>query len=383
MSKYRIQKENPPALQPETKNEISLNANNEHTSLIKSILNNGKYSYNKSAISNPLLQQFMGDGTSTKRERKQGAAFSNVDLMKMQWDYSQAQEERQYNEYLYNQYESPAAQMRQYQQAGLNPALMYQGATGGQVASSHNAPTSAGIGNGTQEVTGFDAFDRIIGMITGAMGIKNQIDATRSQIALNESAMDKNAAEAERARADARKTGKEADRYDEVTDANIAEVRSRIKNTDIDSVLKASQASLNQAHEDLTISQTETEKSKRILMDFQGRLASAQADQINRLLPFQMAYQAAETALAEAKTTEAYNDAALSHQNAQKALLECMKESKLIDEGYYDELIKQNEAQTELVIQSKKMNRQANIRSWVELPFKAVGDVLSVVNKVN
>lgn len=57
------------------------------------------------------------------------------------WSAGQAQLARDYQEYFYNSYQSPQAQVQQFQQAGLNPALMY-----GQMQSSapvsSNAPSS-------------------------------------------------------------------------------------------------------------------------------------------------------------------------------------------------------------------------------------------------
>lgn len=333
----------------------------EHTIDITKLFNPG-YGYNTDAITNPLLKAFMGDGKSTKKERKQGKKFSNVDLMKMQWDYSQAIEERQYNEYLYNQYESPAAQMRQYQSAGLNPALMYGGATGGHVASSNNAPTSTGIGNGTQETNGFDTFSRIIEMITGAIGMKNQIDATRSQIVLNQTQGVKNAADAAKSTADAKKTEKETSRYDEVTDANLAlmrisaeqvsanieKIQHEVKGIDANTVLTQAKTETETAHKGLILSQTDTENSKQVLLYYQSQLAKANAHQINAMLPFMQAYYSAETNLKNAQTDTEIERAAQVHNDAALKVIEVMKEQQLLSNGYYNELTNKMRAETKL-----------------------------------
>lgn len=58
------------------------------------------------------------------------------------WSAGQAQIQRDFQEYFFNAYQSPMAQVQQFQQAGLNPALMYQNgvsvpsAVGGSAASS-------------------------------------------------------------------------------------------------------------------------------------------------------------------------------------------------------------------------------------------------------
>lgn len=59
-----------------------------------------------------------------------------------EFSHNEQQLSRQWQEYFFNNYQSPMAQVQQYQQAGLNPALMYQNgasapsAVGGSAASS-------------------------------------------------------------------------------------------------------------------------------------------------------------------------------------------------------------------------------------------------------
>lgn len=61
----------------------------------------------------------------------------------MSFQSREAQLARQWQEDFYNQYQSPEAMMRQYQAAGLNPALMYGG------AGSPSSPPSTGIPSGS------------------------------------------------------------------------------------------------------------------------------------------------------------------------------------------------------------------------------------------
>lgn len=55
----------------------------------------------------------------------------------------QAEAARDWGEKMYTQYESPQAMVRQYQEAGLNPALMYEGAGSGSVNSGSAASAVA------------------------------------------------------------------------------------------------------------------------------------------------------------------------------------------------------------------------------------------------
>lgn len=89
----------------------------------------------------------------------------------------QAEIARDWQEHMYNQYESPQARIRQYEAAGLNPALMYGDATGGNMPNA-SAPSSVSPQGGD-----------INGAIAQLIGLKKsiaEIDNIRSQTTLNE-----------------------------------------------------------------------------------------------------------------------------------------------------------------------------------------------------
>ena len=62
------------------------------------------------------------------------------------WEARQAEIARDWQEDFYNTYESPEAMVRQYQGAGLNPALLYQGAGSGSAPSASIPSGSAASG---------------------------------------------------------------------------------------------------------------------------------------------------------------------------------------------------------------------------------------------
>lgn len=107
-------------------------------------------------------------GATTGDVRK-GKAFSKVDAMKAQMEYASTLEERAYNEYLYNQYESPAAMVKQYDEAGLNGMLL---AGGNSVGGSVNATSgnSMSLGRGTESARGLDIMGMILNAVMGAAG---------------------------------------------------------------------------------------------------------------------------------------------------------------------------------------------------------------------
>ena len=122
-----------------------------------------------------------------------GGAFSNTQLAEMQYNHDEAQIDRDWNERMYNMYQSPEAQMRQYQEAGLNPALMYQGGVDVNGPSGGSAASTSGADGGEDPQSGFErvmgVMSQFLNMITGASNIgqsvvqlKNQTSETRATV---------------------------------------------------------------------------------------------------------------------------------------------------------------------------------------------------------
>ena len=125
---------------------------------------------------------------ATNRDVRQGKAFSKVDAMKAQIEYASTLEERAYNEYLYNQYESPASMVRQYDEAGLNPMMLAGGnSVGGSVNSTGS--NSMSLGRGTESARGLDIMSMILNAVLGAAGQVSSFKNAESQrISANASA---------------------------------------------------------------------------------------------------------------------------------------------------------------------------------------------------
>ena len=162
---------------------------------------NGKLQGDRSGFPE-WLQKYAGMGLNENGEISsdaigRGKGFSNTQLAEMQYNHDEAQLDRQFQEDMYNKYQSPEAQMRQYQAAGLNPALMYEGGvdingpSGGSAASVSGASGGDSPTNSFEQVMG--VMSQFINMITGASGIGssvintvNQSRATNSTVALQD-----------------------------------------------------------------------------------------------------------------------------------------------------------------------------------------------------
>ena len=136
-----------------------------------------------------------------------GGAFSNTQLAEMQYNHDEAQIDRDWNERMYQQYQSPEAMMRQYDEAGLNSALMYggvdiNGPSGGSAASVSGADGGEDPQSGFERVMG--VMSQFLNMITGASSIgatvkdiSNRSKATDSAIALQTADINKKKVETE------------------------------------------------------------------------------------------------------------------------------------------------------------------------------------------
>lgn len=113
--------------------------------------------------------------TADSNELERGMGFSYTDYAKMKYDYQMWQMNNEYNEQMYNQYQSPAAMVRQYQDAGLNPALMYQGASGGSSALGSSSPADASSADYSVPQTKTDKFSRIMSVIASMVGVGSQL----------------------------------------------------------------------------------------------------------------------------------------------------------------------------------------------------------------
>lgn len=125
---------------------------------------------------------------ATTGDVRQGKAFSQVDAMKAQMEYASTLEERAYNEYLYNQYESPEAMVRQYDEAGLNPMMLAGGnSVGGSVNSTGS--NSMSLGRGTESARGLDIMSMILNAVMGAAGqVANFKNSESQRISANANA---------------------------------------------------------------------------------------------------------------------------------------------------------------------------------------------------
>lgn len=281
------------------------------------------------------LYESQGGNTSYK-QREEGFGFSNVDLLKMQYDINQRDEERAYNEEMYEKYQTIPAQVAQMQEAGLNPALMYgDGASSPSAMSPSPEVDSGNASSSGQSFSTFARISQLFSMITGGLQIASKIN--------------QETANAQLLRSEAKLNRIDADTRSESNKLTIEQMRSNIANANADTLLKEAEQEVAKTHVGVNVSQTALNELKGEWQKFSNRIAQVDAEVAERTKDVVIQYKFAELSYlkaqedftnaktSESKTSSALNIAntALSHANQLLTMTKYMAEQEMVDSGYY------------------------------------------------
>lgn len=311
----------------------------------------------------PWLQQYANLGADSNGgiwsgAIGRGAGFSNTQLAEMQYNHDEADRERQYNEEMYLKYQSPEAQMRQYQDAGLNPALMYEGGVDINGPSSAGAASTSGAVGGDSPTSGFEQvmgiMSQFMSMITGASGIGNSVmdtvnktSATRADNALKDAQTEQTKVETNNSILKGKLQEIELEYKRKFYDLDVKEQEERIENlkkqgkkilSDID--VNNSVIELNGAQIDLTRGLTNKAEKECALLTSQTLLTNLEAEKMSILMPYIEQREKAELALTYATTDAEKADAEKKLAEAGAAVMKIAVDKKIIDSGYYEERVK-------------------------------------------
>lgn len=311
----------------------------------------------------PWLQQYANLGADSNGgiwsgAIGRGAGFSNTQLAEMQFNHDEADRERQYNEEMYLKYQSPEAQMRQYQAAGLNPALMYEGGVDINGPSAAGAASASGAVGGDSPQSGFEQvmgiMSQFMSMITGASGIGNSVmdtvnktSSTRADNALKDAQTEQTKVETNNSILKGKLQEIELEYKRKFYDLDVKEQEERIENlkkqgkkilSDID--VNNSVIELNGAQIDLTRGLTNKAEKECALLTSQTLLTNLEAEKMSILMPYIEQREKAELALTYATTDAEKADAEKKLAEAGAAVMKIAVDKKIIDSGYYEERVK-------------------------------------------
>lgn len=275
--------------------------------------------------------------------------------------------DRQWQEDMYNRYQSLPAQVRQMQEAGLNPALMYGSGVSPQSVSSAQMPSS-GAGssvpqsNAVSPLKGVQTMSAIMQAVTGMLGQGTSVAEGISRIVRNKSLNVASAAQADNYAADTQLKYQQADgqmldnmsksidlqfkRYNAQLDQmykeeTINKIRAEIKNIGQDTLLKTKTIEVNGKQIDLMSQQIAESEQRAYLLQMQGMLTKIKKDQQQRLGELQQQLLAAQAMMTQAQSVVVKEQQKKAYAESQIATLEYIKQQKLMDGGYVDELLKE------------------------------------------
>ena len=298
--------------------------------------------FRKPDITDDLTDDYLGQlyesqgGNTSYKQREEGFGFSNVDLLKMQYDINQRDNERAYNEAMYEKYQTIPAQVAQMQDAGLNPALMYgDGAPSPSAMSPSPEVDSGSASSSGQSYSTFARISQLFSMITGGLQIASKIN--------------QETANAQLMRSEAKINKIDADTRGESNKLTIEQMRSNIANANADTLLKKAEQEVAKTHVGVNVSQTALNELKGEWQKFSNRIAQVDAEVAERTKDVVVQYKSAELsylkaqeAFTNAKTDESKTSAALnvantalSHANQLLTMAKYMSEQEMIDSGYY------------------------------------------------
>lgn len=225
--------------------------------------------------------------------------------------------------------------VKQYQEAGLNPALLAGGVSG---SSSRSLPSGSAA----------SAHSASIPPMVDVMKSIVDLQAIKASIAESKARADKTGAEAEKIR-------KETSWIDTYNTTNIDSMKAGIEQvkSNIDVNEQQVQESLQRVQESLKRMdkmQSEIEVngalvdlhgSQQVLNESRSAVEKMNAKQIEMLLPYIQARQEAEIAFTNSKSEEAKYSAESLMYDANLKMLKSLVDAKLIDSSYYDSVIDQ------------------------------------------
>lgn len=184
----------------------------------------GRFSNSPDWLTQVLDTGRADDGSINNKAAGRGAGFTNKEQAEMYANYMATQEEREWNESMYQKYQSYSGQVEQMKQAGLNPAMMYGGSpSAGAVGDTSAADMSTS--SSSDDLLSQSGFSGVLNMISTLLDLTHtgaEVSKVGSDIHSQTVANSNNTliaeSEAERNRSESRKNDAIAQSYENEND---------------------------------------------------------------------------------------------------------------------------------------------------------------------
>ena len=237
---------------------------------------------------------------------------------------------------IFNETQSYEAQVRQMQQAGLNPALMFNG------GATQSVPSGPSAQPGTASASPSGEFPDILGLVKTIMGASQ----LKSENKLRESQSLKNEADAKLADADTKKKTVETGILE--IDKAWSETRnwlytqeglSRIEKNLSDVKVNNGRVELMGSEIKLNLADIRLKDSQRLLNEADAVLKDLDAQKARALLPYAVEYMRADILLKNATSEAQIASAESLHANALVNMAEALIKKGLIQGGYVEKFL--------------------------------------------
>lgn len=321
-----------------------------------------------------------------KKGIKAGRIFSENDLASTQFQIYANEAQWQHEEDMYNEYQSPAALMSQYQDAGLNPALMYGQSTTPSPVDTGGTDPEVSSGQGGTSFEPMEIVQSVLGMLSNSAQVGAGISDTISQIQRRSTENKIGWYNAETGRIEADNDAKRLDLEREkleldklTTQADIA-VKNALTN------LYGEQAKVSAEQVKLISKQIDDLASQMTSRQFRDYLA--EMDYLLRKQGFDFEVEKWETAgkqevfahIAEMQAREAlaYADAELKDLQGKHLLKEEEFETQRIELA--NKKLAEQQRQFDADLKEREKQRKANERqAYITTGLNVVGDIASTL----
>lgn len=318
--------------------------------------------FSRLAENNPEIASYGFDlGTNTgwfksdalaaaRRYAESGIGLTGAEREANQFNAQQAQIGRDWQEQMYNQYYSPSAQVRQFKDAGLNPALMYSNGIGSGSMPSSSAPQSVSPQRGKTDSSSA-GLGLLLQVIQSIAGIRNSIVQTNSQRAVAESEVTRNIAQAGFTNTQNQHYGDVVQSSLELNKAKVDQINSLIETESVKRALYRSDISLKEA--------------QATLVGFQALLSQIDVNNRQAIIDSTIRLQETQMALNRAQSAKNYKE--IEALNEQIPELKSVLRSTILDNCSNAQL-----AAVNTMLGSEKVRLTAKEADYYG--FKTVGD---------
>lgn len=296
-----------------------------------------------------------------------GLQFSPTDFYNMQYELNKISQQQQWQEDMYNRYQSLPAQVQQMQLAGLNPALMYgSGASVGSVSSGGAVGGSPARGNSPMKSseTMQQVMSSIMSLLTGGAQVARGISDVRQQQFENVNISE----DTNLKRAEAGKVFAEEQKVKTQTDllgiekqlksidlefsrafkeiqldsyrADLDKIKADTLKTFSDISVNDSTISVNGHRIDLMASEMDRNNAEAYLTNMRSMTEKLTQEQLRIMLQYTRDFAEADLKVKTATSAQLSAQAENQMQQARLSMLEYVKTESLMDAGWVDEVIK-------------------------------------------